>query len=173
MEIVSCPRVLISGTQSAVGKGFITAGLIYALQNMGLSVSLAVKGPHILRASFYKRIIGRPVSIIDPFILTTDQMLYSIYFSSLGADLMLILGESGVFDSYEPKFQHEIESDFAFASLVKAGILLVHKAEYLSESITAAAFGFENYKKKQINLVAHIANFLEQIPLPDQIDTIK
>ena len=133
MELLSVPRLLISGLSDGVGKAMIGIGLTHELRKRGVGISCAVVGPNLPQAIVYKRISGRFVRTLDDRLLSRGQMLASVYHAGVGADLLLIHGGKGA-----DLIQHQSalpNSDVDLAGLTKTPVLLVVDATKLGPDI--------------------------------------
>ena len=137
---LSMPRVIVSSTGSGVGKSLISLGLAYELRRRRQSVSCAVLGPRLAQATILKRVAGRSARCLDPRLLSSSQILASMFQAGVGADFIIIEGQSGVFDGTE--VGSFAGSDAEMAALTKTPVVLVVDARGLGASVAALVKGF-------------------------------
>lgn len=146
MELLSVPRMMISGVSAGVGKSLVTLGLAMELRKRGMSVSCAVLGLNMVDAMLLKRICGRNVVTLDDGLLNSSQLLLSTYVASVGADVLLILGRNGLFDG-TPQGGYFLGSDSEMAALIKSPVCLTIDARGMGTSVSAIAKGFSDLAK--------------------------
>jgi cobyrinic acid a,c-diamide synthase len=140
VENLGIPRVIISGTGAGVGKSLITMGLAYELRRRRHSVSCAVLGPQIAQTTILKRIAGRSARCLDEGLLSSSQLLVSLFQSGVGADFVLIEGRNGLFDGTPVGTFRG--SDAEMAALTKSPVVLVVDARGFGASVAALIKGF-------------------------------
>lgn len=146
MELLSVPRIMISGVAAGVGKSLLAVGLAMELRKRGMSVSCAVLGLNLVDALVLKRICGRGVLSLDENLLDTSQVLISSYMAGVGADVVIILGQNGLFDG-RPQGGYYIGSDSEMATLVKAPVILALDGRGMGTSVVAVVKGFSDLAK--------------------------
>lgn len=102
MEKLSVPRVLIAGSGAGVGKSLLTVGILYQLRKRNLSVSCCINGPRLAQASLLRRVCGRFVRCLDSRLMSAGQNLASLHQAGVGADIVVIEGQNGLFDGTQP-----------------------------------------------------------------------
>lgn len=134
------PRILVSGTGPGVGKSTVSIGLTYELRRRRHSVSCAVLGPRLGQAAILKRVSGRSVRCLDPHLLSSDQILVSLFQAGVGADYVVIDGQEGLFDG--PVAGVFRGSDAEMAALTKSQVVLVADGRSYGASIAGVQKGF-------------------------------
>lgn len=155
MEVISAPRVIVSGVAAGVGKSLITIGLATALRQKGVGVSCCVIRPALLQASILKRVTGRFTNCLDCRLLGSDQIMSSVFRASLGADLILIEGCGGLYDGYNAGSLHG--SDAEVARLTETPVVLLLDLRAMGNSIAALLKGYADFAEG-VKVVAAIGN---------------
>jgi cobyrinic acid a,c-diamide synthase len=146
MSTYKTPRIIISGTASRVGKSLFTLGLAVALRKRKLSVSVVVLGPNLGQALLYYRVTRRYARILDCNLLNAGQLKFGLDQASVGADILLIDGNAGLFD-----FRHSsnsLQSDSNFAAWSNTPVLLVMDGANMEDSIGPLVRGFWSCAEK-------------------------
>lgn len=139
MEL-TIPRVMISSGYSGLGKSLLGLGLAVALRKRNLSLSFCVKGPNLVQANLYHRLSRRYSRSIDSQILSSDQILECLRGASIGADIVIVEGEGGLYDGIRPGSLEGSDAEFA-SSTHTPSVILLDPGKYLN-SFGAVARGF-------------------------------
>ena len=139
MTDIACPRILISGLQDNPGKVLIAMGLIQELRKRGVSVSCCVTGSNITQSLVFKRISGRYVRSLDDQVLSSSQTVLSLAGAALGSDIVVIVGEKGLFDGSEHGSLLGTNADLA--SNTDTPTLLVLDVTHIDASVVALLKG--------------------------------
>jgi len=123
VELLSIPRLLITGNKTSVGKTILGTGLIHELRRRGISTSCCVSGPNLLQALLYKRVSGRYARTLDDRLLDHEALKLTAYFGGVGANLLLIFGGAGLLERNMPGGLRG--SDAELAETLRAPVLLV------------------------------------------------
>ncbi len=134
------PRLMISSGHSGVGKSVFGVGLAVALRKRNLSLAFGVKGPNLLQSNLYHRLTRRFTRSFDMQILTGYQTLETLRSASVGADIVIIEGEGGLYDGTRPGSLQGSDADFS-ASTGTPVALLLDPGEY-DASFAAVVRGF-------------------------------
>jgi cobyrinic acid a,c-diamide synthase len=155
---------MISGVGSAVGKSFLTLGLVVALRKKGMSVSCCITGRALHQALVYSRITRRYARVLDRGMLRQDEILAALYQAGIGSDLVIIDGQGGFYDGIAPADFRG--SDAEIAAMTQTPVALVVPVPEVSNSISALVRGFSQFTQE--NLVsALVAN---RIHVPEHQD---
>jgi cobyrinic acid a,c-diamide synthase len=137
------PRLVIAAPQGRSGKTTVTIALARALRNQGLTVQPFKKGPDYIDPSWLRLASGRDCSNLDNFLMPEDVLLSSFARRSHGADVALVEGAMGLFDSLEPDGKGSVAW---LARLLQAPIILVVKVERMTRSVAALVSGFQHFE---------------------------
>jgi cobyrinic acid a,c-diamide synthase len=140
MALLSTPRLLVGGTFSGVGKSLLTTGLVVALRKRGLSVSCCLSGQAFQQASIYHRISRRYTRTLDRRMLKPYEVLAALSQAGLGADLVLIDGQGGLYDGIGPGDARG--SDAEIAILSRTPVVLVADLPEYANSVAALVKGY-------------------------------
>jgi cobyrinic acid a,c-diamide synthase len=155
MNQVQVPRIIIAGAAQSVGKSLIGTGLAVALRKRNLSLSCCVSGPNLIQAVIYHRLSRRYVRCLDQKLLSGGQVVQTIRQAGLGADLVLIEGNGGLYDGYSPSNLRG--SDAELAAMSGTPVVLVVDVKDLGNSIVALGRGYLA-SSKGFELTGIIAN---------------
>ena len=137
------PRVVVAGAASGVGKTTVTVALIAALRARGLEVAPFKCGPDYLDPTYHQRGAGRRSHNLDSWMMGRAAVLDTLVEASRGADIAVIEGVMGLFDSAAP--DSEAGSTAEIAKWLDAPVLLVVDAWGLARTIGAYARGFATF----------------------------
>lgn len=152
---VSCPRVVIAGTHSGVGKTSITLALVAAARKRGLRVQAFKVGPDYLDPSYLALATERPCYNLDSWITGRDYLHRLFVEKASGADLAVIEGVMGLFDGAYPVASHGSTAEVA--AWLSAPVVLVLDAHGLARSIAPLVKGYAQFDPN-LKLAGVIAN---------------
>ena len=149
------PRLVIAATQSGSGKTTITAGLLGALKNRGLSVQPYKVGPDYIDTGWHALACGRTSHNLDSWLMGTDNIRKIFTDTAADADISIIEGVMGLYDGG----RDGISSTAEISKLLDAPVVLVIDAKSMGTSAAAIALGFREYDRT-VKLAGVILNRL-------------
>jgi len=137
------PRIVIAATGSGVGKTTATVALMGALRARGLKVAAFKCGPDYLDPTYHQRAAGVRSHNLDGWMMDRDAVVSTFARASADADLAVIEGMMGLFDSATPT--GDDGSTAQIAKWLDAPVLLVTDASGVARTIAAVAAGFARF----------------------------
>jgi cobyrinic acid a,c-diamide synthase len=140
---VPCPRIVIAGTNSGVGKTSVTLALVSALRKRGLRVQTFKVGPDFLDPTYLTLASGRPCYNLDGW-MTNKAYVHSLFLEkAANADVAVIEGVMGLFDGSDPV--DSTGSTAEIATWLDAPVLLVVNAHGVARSLAALVKGYTEF----------------------------
>ena len=149
---LSC--IIIAAPQGQSGKTIISTGLCAAFVQRGLVVQPFKKGPDYIDPSWLTAAAGRSCRNIDTFLVTEETWLTSFRQACQGADLALIEGAMGLYDSLDSEGRG---STAHIARLLQAPVILVVNTARMTRSIAAMITGYQQFEP-ETNIAGVILN---------------
>ncbi len=140
------PRILISAPSGKSGKTSVTLGLIRALKEEGFRVQPFKVGPDFIDPSYHTFISGRTCRNLDSYMFTRNVLLWSLLRNSRDADIAVIEGFFGFYDS--PDGVSERGSTAEVSKLLKTPVILVLNAERVNRGLAAIAKGLVSFDEE-------------------------
>jgi cobyrinic acid a,c-diamide synthase len=137
------PRVVVAATGSGVGKTTATVALIGAMRARGLKVAPFKCGPDYLDPTYHERAAGVRSHNLDGWMMDRDAVVATFARASANADIAVIEGMMGLFDSATPTGDEG--STAQIAKWLDAPVVLVTDASGLARTIAAVAAGFARF----------------------------
>ncbi len=139
-----CPRLVIAGTGSGVGKTSLALGLARRLVRQGLRVQTFKVGPDFLDPSYLAMASGRTCYNLDGWMTSREYVCELFVRATADADLAIIEGVMGMFDGASPS---TLEGSTAEIALwLDAPVLLVVNAHGAARSLAATVQGFARFE---------------------------
>ncbi|HXA41782.1 MAG TPA: cobyrinate a,c-diamide synthase [Candidatus Solibacter sp.] len=138
---VHTPRLVLAGAGSSTGKTTLTAGLLAAYRRRGVRVTPFKVGPDHEDAALLAKAAGSPCRNLDPWILGRDAMLRSFHRGCVDADLAIVEGMLGLYDSWGAGTEG---STAELSKLIEAPVVLVLDVASTVQSAAALALGFKS-----------------------------
>ncbi len=137
------PRVVIAATGSGVGKTTATVASMGAMRARGLKVAAFKCGPDYLDPTYHERAAGIRSHNLDGWMMDRDAVIATFARASAGADVAVIEGMMGLFDSATPTGDEG--STAQIAKWLDAPVVLVTDASGVARTIAAVAVGFARF----------------------------
>jgi cobyrinic acid a,c-diamide synthase len=137
------PRVVVAATGSGVGKTTATVALIGAMRARGLKVAAFKCGPDYLDPTYHERAAGVRSHNLDGWMMDRDAVVATFARVSAGADIAVIEGMMGLFDSATPTSDEG--STAQIAKWLDAPVIVVTDASGVARTIAAVAAGFARF----------------------------
>ena len=142
---MNCPRVIIAGTHSGVGKTTIALGLMAALKRRGSNVQPFKVGPDYIDPTYHNAVTGNISRNLDSCLLSKNTILELFHRKASAADLSVIEGVMGLYDG---KGSTGEGSTAQVARILNAPVILVIDAGAMSRSAGAVALGYREFDRK-------------------------
>ncbi|MFY1636809.1 cobyrinate a,c-diamide synthase [Solwaraspora sp. WMMB335] len=139
----SVPRLVVSAPASGHGKTAVAIGLLAALRERGLSTAGLKVGPDHTDAAYLGAAAGRPGRNLDPMLVGTARIAPLLAHGAAGADIAVLAGAMGLFDSLGNRA--DSASTATVAGALRAPVVLVVDAATMGQSVGALVHGFRAY----------------------------
>jgi cobyrinic acid a,c-diamide synthase len=155
MVSTGCPRLVIAGTGSGVGKTSIALGLARLLARQGRRVQTFKVGPDFLDPTYLALASGRACYNLDGW-MTSPQYVRELFDrTTADADVALVEGVMGLFDGASAT---TLEGSTAeIARWLDAPVLLVVNAHGAARSVAATVKGFCEFES-DVRVAGVVAN---------------
>ncbi len=152
---VGCPRIVVAGAHSGVGKTSISLALVAALRRRGLRVQTFKVGPDFLDPTYLARASGSTCYNLDGW-MTGGQYVRDLFSrAAQDADVAVIEGVMGLFDGADPVSSEGSTAEIAL--WLDAPVLLVVDACGIARSLAALVKGYTEFEPR-LRLAGVIAN---------------
>ncbi|MFC1861649.1 cobyrinate a,c-diamide synthase [Chloroflexota bacterium] len=135
--------IIIAAPHGQSGKTITSIGLCAALLQCGLVVQPFKKGPDYIDPSWLTAAAGRSCRNIDTYLVAEETWQTSFHRACQGADLALIEGAMGLYDSPDPEGWG---STAHVARLLQCPVILVVNATRMTRSIAAMVMGYQKFE---------------------------
>ncbi|NCA71557.1 MAG: cobyrinate a,c-diamide synthase [Sphingobacteriia bacterium] len=135
-------HLYLSATQKSSGKTTVSIGLCRVLRDRGLRVQPFKKGPDYIDPLWLSEAAGHACYNLDFHTMERAEILASFADELASADLGLIEGNVGLFDSVDPKGSN---SNAELAKLLGSPVILVINCQGLGRGIAPLIRGFQTF----------------------------
>lgn len=146
--------MVLAGLRGGSGKTFLTLGLISVWREKGFKISPFKKGPDFIDAGWLAFAATRPCYNLDPFLMNEEQIIESFLSHSTHADLSLIEGNRGLYDSLD---LDGLYSTAELAKLLKTPVLIVLDVTMATRTMAAVIKGCQAFDP-DLDIAAVILN---------------
>ncbi len=151
----SCPRIVIAGVSSGVGKTSVTLALVSALRKRGLQVQTFKVGPDYLDPTYLSVASGRPCYNLDGWMAGTDYVAGLFAEKSAQTDIAIVEGVMGLFDGSDPVGTDGSTAEIA--RVLNAPVILVVNVHGMSGSVAALVKGYAEFDSR-VSIAGVVAN---------------
>lgn len=137
------PRLVVSAPSSGHGKTAIAVGLLAACAARGIPAAGFKVGPDRTDAAYLGLAAGRAGRNLDPRLVGAQRVPALFRYGAAGAQLAVIEGAMGLFDSLTG--QPEIDGTAAVAAALRAPVALVVDVAAMGHSVAALVHGFRAF----------------------------
>ncbi len=148
------PHLYFAAPHKSSGKTTITLGVSGALKDSGLKVQSFKKGPDYIDPMWLSVASGSHCFNLDYHTMSKDEILYEFNRLDQSADISIIEGNMGLFDSSDVE---GTQSNAAMAKLLNAAVILVIDVKGATRSIVPLIQGFINFDP-ELNIAGIILN---------------
>lgn len=138
-QAVSCPALLIAAPASGQGKTTLVAALARYHSRRGLKVRVFKTGPDFIDPMIHQVASGAPVHQLDLWMVGDAQCRRLLYQAACEADLILVEGVMGLFDS-DPS-----SADLAIRFGLPVAVVI--DASAMAQTFGAVARGLATYRE--------------------------
>ena len=150
-----CPRIVIAGTSSGVGKTSVTLALVAALRKRGLKVQTFKVGPDFLDPTHLALASGRECYNLDGWMAGREYVQNLFARETADADIAVIEGVMGLYDGADSKTSEGSSAEIA--EWLSSPIMLVVNARGMARSIAAMVKGYSELEPG-VNVACVMAN---------------
>ncbi len=147
-------QLLFSAAHKSSGKTTITLGICAALARSGKQVQPFKKGPDYIDPMWLGRAAGRPCYNLDFHTMSHEELRRNFARRSAGADISLIEGNMGLFDSLDVEGSM---SNASLAKLLNTPVVLVLDVKGATRSVVPVILGFQQFDP-HLNIAGIILN---------------
>ena len=146
--------IVIGGLSGGSGKSVVTVGIVAAWVQSGKIVAPFKKGPDYIDAGWLQCGAGRACYNLDPYLVSEDLLKASFYKRITGADLAVVEGNRGLFDGVTSRGGY---STAELALSLNLPVLLVVDCTKVTRTVAAIVLGCSQFDKR-LNLSGVILN---------------
>lgn len=136
------PRIVISAAHRSSGKTTVAIGLCAAFAGLGRNVQAFKKGPDYIDPMWLSAASGRSCRNLDHYLMGEENLLSVFSRGAEGADLSLIEGNAGLFDSIDVDGKG---STATLARFLDAPVVLVVDCHGMNRGIAPLLMGYRQF----------------------------
>lgn len=140
---MNCPRLIIAGTHSGVGKTTVSLALMAALAAKGRRVQPFKVGPDFLDPTHHRVATGFYSYNLDGWMVDDERNQEMFRHAACEADISIVEGMMGLFDGASPV--DDFGSTAHMAKLLKAPVVLVVDGSAMARSVAALVHGYVSF----------------------------
>lgn len=144
-ETAGTRALVIAGLSGGSGKSVVTVGLAAAWVAAGKSVAPFKKGPDYIDAGWLQCGAAQPCYNLDPYLVSEEIIKASFYQRIAGADLALIEGNRGLYDGVTATGGY---STAELALWLDLPVLLVVNCTKITRTVAAQVLGCIEFEKR-------------------------
>ena len=136
------PRIILSALKGGSGKTILSLGLASAWRKRGQKVAPFKKGPDFIDSGWLSYATGSPCRNLDPFLMSSEQIIHSFLANSAGADVSLIEGNRGLFDGLDPD---GCCSTAELGKILKCPVIIIVDVAMVTRTVAALVMGCQKF----------------------------
>lgn len=140
---MNCPRFILAGTNSGVGKTTITLGLLNGFHRKGVKIQPFKSGPDYIDPAFHTFVTGNASRNLDAWLLPEDNIRRLMVKSGYDKDLSIIEGVMGFYDGHS--VHKKVGSTAHLSKILEAPVVLIINGSGISTSAAAIVHGFKTF----------------------------
>ena len=140
---MKCPRLMIAGVHSSVGKTTISLGIMKALRRQGMNVQPFKVGPDYIDPGLHYHAAGNRSHNLDGW-MSGRKVVETVFArNAAGADISVIEGVMGFYDGGRERGIKGSSAEMSI--LLQAPVILIVDVSGAAQSCIAVAKGFIDY----------------------------
>ena len=153
-----CPRFVLGGAHSGVGKTSVSVAVMGALRERGIHVQPYKVGPDYVDSAFHAFVTGTPSRNLDAWIVASEDLrkMFARTAPAQGSGMSVIEGVMGLFDGNGTTSEGGTAH---VAKVLSAPVVLVVNGEGIARSLGALVCGYRDFDA-ELNLSGVIINRL-------------
>ena len=140
-SLMNIPRLIFSGSGSAVGKTTISSGIMCALSKKGYDVQPFKVGPDYIDCGYHEKATKNPSRTLDSFLMDEDTI--AEIFTRNTKDISIIEGVRGLFEGIS--IEDEIGSTAHISKILHSPVILIVNVRSITKSAAAIVSGFKSF----------------------------
>ena len=136
------PRIILSALKGGSGKTILSLGLVSAWRKRGQKVATFKKGPDFIDAGWLSYAAGSPCRNLDPFLMSSEQIIQSFLENSSGSDVAVVEGNRGLFDGVDPD---GCCSTAELGKILKCPVVIIVDVAMVTRTVAALVMGCQRF----------------------------